>query len=172
VFSASAFSFLGMTGIGQLQQTSEIASLDLRSDLRLAPTAEAIGTPVNVRVSGSGFTTFSAPGIAADDLGTFDIRVIAADGTLLAAHSASASDQVFDLAFVAAVGDEMELQVRHDRATSFLGSVDISSGTKHMVSAASLEGSLTVTPVPEPGTWTLIFGGLGLMTLVSRRRRA
>ncbi len=32
-------------------------------------------------------------------------------------------------------------------------------------------GTVTVTPVPEPGTYALLFAGLGAISLVARRRR-
>lgn len=32
--------------------------------------------------------------------------------------------------------------------------------------------SITVTPVPEPGTWALLFAGLGLMGTIIRRRNS
>lgn len=39
-------------------------------------------------------------------------------------------------------------------------------------SAVSIDGIAAITPVPEPGTYALMAGGLGLVGWVSRRRRA
>jgi probable HAF family extracellular repeat protein len=34
-----------------------------------------------------------------------------------------------------------------------------------------VDGSVSIQPVPEPGTWAMMFGGLGMLTLATRRRR-
>lgn len=39
------------------------------------------------------------------------------------------------------------------------------------MSALALDGTVTVTPVPEPGSYAMFAAGLGLMGLIARRRR-
>ena len=39
------------------------------------------------------------------------------------------------------------------------------------MSALALDGTVTVTSVPEPGSYAMFAAGLGLMGLIARRRR-
>jgi hypothetical protein len=44
-------------------------------------------------------------------------------------------------------------------------------GTVSSLTGGSYNGSITVTPVPEPQTWAMMLGGLGLIGFMSFRRR-
>ena len=45
-------------------------------------------------------------------------------------------------------------------------------GVLHAYKASPADLANYVTPVPEPETYTMLLAGLGLMSLVARRRKA
>ena len=83
---------------------------------------------------------------------------------------------VFDGGGVLALGDlaagkyKLSLQGSWDDVTLTGNRYDLSHWSKTGGKVNLVDGSLTVTAVPEPGTYAMLLAGLGLMGFVARRR--
>ena len=47
-----------------------------------------------------------------------------------------------------------------------------STGSDNFLEAARLEGTLSISPIPEPETYAMLLAGLGLMGFIARRRKS
>lgn len=171
-FSASGSSAIGFDGTAELADLSEAASVGLTADLRVAGDGEADGTPVTVRLQLSAQSLFDGSLAGADDTPTVNLLVQDAAFNTLASWNGVAlngSDSV-DLRFSAQVGQTLSFALQLDN-TLGLGNAAL-GGMQTIASSTLVEGTLSVTAVPEPQTLALLLAGLGVVAGAVRRRAA
>lgn len=172
LFSASGSSAIGFDGTAQLADLSEASTVALAADLLVAGDGEADGTPVTVRLQLSAESLFDSSIAGAGDTPTINLLVQDAAFNTLASWNGVAlngSDSA-DLSFGAQVGQTLSFSLQLDNSLS-AGNAAL-AGMQTIASSTLVEGTLSVTAVPEPQTMALLLAGLGVVAGAARRRTA
>lgn len=171
-FSASGSSAISLAGAGQLADLTEASSIALAADLRVAGDGEADGTLVTVRLQLAADSLFSSSVADAADTPTINLLVQDAAFNTLASWNGLAlnSSDSADLSFSARVGQTLSFSLQLDN-TLGAGNAAL-SGLQTITSSTLVEGTLSVTAVPEPQTIALLLAGLGVVAGAARRRAA
>lgn len=124
----------------------------------------------NVSFSGSYDVDTSAltgVGFESLTLSAFSLNFLLNDYTLAAGATADYQDGVF-------LGVSYSFSDASHTLNMTSGSLDLSDAYLHYTPAGGIEssGSYSVTAVPEPETYALMLGGLGLVGWMARRRKA
>ncbi|MCY4743678.1 PEP-CTERM sorting domain-containing protein [Pelomonas sp. UHG3] len=170
-FQATGSSALNVYGPLDLGGLTESADIGLSADLLVASDGEAVGTAVTVRLQLSAESLFSATVAGSTDTPTFNLLVLDAANTPLASYNGLTLNgrDTLDLSFSSAVGQTLSFSL------SYANVLDVAPGVLGLPnsaeSSALLQGSLTVTAVPEPHSLALLLAGLGVVGAVARRRR-
>lgn len=170
-FQATGATALSFNGTANLSGALEQASIGLSADLLVASDGEAAGTAVQVRLQLGAESLFSSTLAGAEDTPTFDLLVMDASFNTLASYNGLAlnGSETLDLSFGSAVGQTLSLSLVHGNALS-IGNEAL-DGMQTVSSSALLDGSLSVTAVPEPQSLALLLAGLGVVAAAARRRR-
>lgn len=170
VTSFSATSSSSLT-VANAADVLEQGSVGLGAELLVASDGEAAGTAVTVRLQLSASSLFSSSDASATDTPAFNLLVQDAAFNTLASYNGLAlnGSDVLDVSFASAVGEHLSMSLSLLNALSAqpLGL----AGVQTIDSSALLDGTLTVTAVPEPQTLLLMLAGLGLVGAAARRRR-
>lgn len=171
-FSASGSSAISLDGTGALADLTEATSIALAADLRVASNGEADGTPVAVRLQLVSDSLFTSSVADAADSPTINLLVQDAAFNTLASWNGLAlnSSDSADLSFSARVGQTLSFSLQLDN-TLGAGNAAL-SGLQTITSSTLVEGTLSVTAVPEPQTIALLLAGLGVVAGAARRRAA
>jgi hypothetical protein len=174
LFRAASSSVRLADADGQFDGGYEVLSTVLDAELHIRSTGEAIGTPVRLDLQGTAESLFNSSAAALDVLPTFDLVLRDAQGTVLASWQGLAPGAAGSFAFsvFSQVGQRISLSLSH--ASSLLADgVAIGAATGlSLDSTAVLNGSLSVTAVPEPQVHALFVAGLAALGLLQFRRRA
>ncbi|MES2716573.1 MAG: PEP-CTERM sorting domain-containing protein [Pseudomonadota bacterium] len=174
-FHASATSVRLADASGQFDGGVESLSLVLDAELLIQSTGEAAGTPVRLDVQGTAESLFSSSGPALDVLPSFDLVLRDAQGAVLGSWQglAPGASTGFSFSVFSQVGATLHFSLSH--ASSLLADAAAigAAGTGiSLDSTALLNGSLSVSAVPEPETYALFVAGLAALGLMQARRRA
>lgn len=164
---STAFSFNGADSLGE---ALEQATVGLGADLLVASDGEAAGSAVLVRLQLAAGSLFSSTLTTADDTPTFNLLVQDAGLNTLASYNGLArnASDTLDLQFSSAVGQTLSLSLVYANALS-VGNENL-SGMQTVASSALMEGTLSVSAVPEPQRVALLLAGLGIVAAAARRR--
>lgn len=177
-FQASSSSNWAIAEVGTLQQVSESSSATVLAQLQVVGEGEALGSAVRVDITGTLQSVFATDLADALEGGLFDLVVRNSMSTVIASYSAgpSAVLQPFALSFNSVVGEELEFSLSQAAFPGGLTSEVIGAGqSRFMQSSALIDGSMTVTAVPEAQSWALALSGLvmvGALGRAARRRTA
>lgn len=175
-FSASGSSAISLDGTGQLADLNEAGSITLAADLRVAGDGEADGTPVTVRLQLVAESLFDSSVAGAADTPT--VNLLVQDGAFntlaswngLALSGNGSGSGIADLRFSAQVGQTLSFALQLDNTLS-AGNAAL-TGLQTLSSSTLVEGTLSVSAVPEPQTIALLLTGLGVVAGAARRRTA
>lgn len=171
-FQATGSTVLSFNGTDNLSEALEQASIGLAADLLVASDGEAAGTEVQVRLQLGAESLFTSTLAGADDTPTFSLLVLDAGFNTLASYNGlmlNGSDTL-DLSFSSAVGQTVSLSLVYANALG-IGNAAL-SGMHTLSSSTLLDGTLSVTAVPEPQSMALLLAGLGIMAAAAARRRS
>jgi hypothetical protein len=170
-FQATGSTTLSFDGSAALFDALEMGSVGLQADLLVASDGEADGTAVQVRLQLSAESLFDSSLAGAEDTPTFNLLVLDAGFNTLASYNGVAlnGSEKRDLSFQSAVGQTLSLQLAYDNALG-IGNAML-GGMQTVSSSALLEGTLSVSAVPEPQSIALLLAGLGMVGAAVRRRR-
>lgn len=151
-------------------QDVAVAGLKLRI---LGDAGEADGTPVTVNFSGM-TDALVDHGLSADHVIGFDLDVtqLGMAGANLSLSWSGNNQWPVDISFASAVGQVLDLTLSlHLESTQTGGSLAYTAATPWLAGAATqFDGQLTVSAVPEPESYAMLLAGLGLVSLIARRR--
>ena len=174
-FQAGSTSVLAVAAPGRFDGSLDTTTVLLEAELAIVSTGEATGSAVHLTVAGVADSLFgsSGPGVQAQP--TFDLVVRDAGFNILGSWQglAAASTGSFSFSFDSQVGQWLSFSLSH-HSNLMADAADLSAGTGAMVDLTSaLDGSISVTAVPEPETYALMLAGLAAIGLLhSRSRRA
>ena len=154
-FSAGSAGALSAHADGQFEGSLEAASLWLEAELAIVSAEEAVGTPVRVEL-----------------VPTFDLVVRDAGANILGSWQGldAGGSESFSFSFQSLVGEVLSFSLSHD-SQAMGGAAAMAAGAGHTLdNAAWLEGTITVTAVPEPESYALFLAGLTAIGLFGRRR--
>lgn len=171
-FQASGSTALVFDGTGALGGAVEAATVGLDAGLRVASDGEAAGSAVRVRLQLSAESLFTSSLAGAEDSPTFNLLVLDSGFNPLVSYNGLALNgrDTLDVSFDSAVGQTLSLSLVYANALS-LGNAAL-SGVQRVESSALLDGTLSVSAVPEPQSIALLLAGLGVVGAAVRRRRA
>lgn len=170
-FQATGSSTLSFNGTAALGDVVEATSTGLTADLLVASDGEAAGTAVTVRLQLSAESLFASSVAGAEDTPTFNLLVLDGAFNTLASYNGVAlnGSDALDVSFGSAVGQTLSFSLSYANTLS-VGNVAL-SGLNTVESSALLDGTLTVTAVPEPQSVALLLAGLAVVAGAARRRR-
>lgn len=171
-FSAGSTSVLSADADGPFEGSFEAASLWLEAELAIVSTGEAIGTPVRVDVAGSAESLWASSGPALDVVPTFDLVVRDAGANILGSWQGldAGGSESFSFSFQGLVGQVLSFSLSHD-SQALGGAAALAAGAGHSLdSAVWLQGTISVTAVPEPESYALFLAGLTAIGLFGHCR--
>ncbi|MBK7516198.1 MAG: PEP-CTERM sorting domain-containing protein [Betaproteobacteria bacterium] len=171
-FSAGSAGALSAHADGQFEGSLEAASLWLEAELAIVSAEEAVGTPVRVDVAGSAESLWASSGPTLELVPTFDLVVRDAGANILGSWQGldAGGSESFSFSFQSLVGEVLSFSLSHD-SQAMGGAAAMAAGAGHTLdNAAWLEGTITVTAVPEPESYALFLAGLTAIGLFGRRR--
>ncbi len=168
---ATGSTTFNFNGVADLTEALEQASIGLDAELLVASDGEAAGTAVQVRLQLTAESLFTSTLASADDTPTFSLLVQDAGFNTLASYNGVPRNgtDALDLQFSSAVGQTLSLSLVYASALG-VGNATL-SGLQTVSSSALLDGTLSVTAVPEPQSLALLLAGLGVVAAAARRRR-
>lgn len=172
MFQASISTSIAFDSIGALNGYSTQSATSLTALFNIASDGEAAGSMVRVNIAGTvdAFFSSSVSGVPTSDALVFALNAYDASDLLLGSFSGTAGGS-FDLAFNSAIGEQVKFVLEYstlaDLGTGLVGAGEI--GEVGM--SAIIDGTLSVSAVPEADSWAMLAAGLGLIGLVARRRR-
>lgn len=174
-FQAGSASVLGVAASGRFNGSDDSTVVLLEAELTIVSTGEALGSAVRLNVVGMADSLFASSGPGVQALPTFDLVVRDAGSRILGSWQglAAGSSRHFSFSFDSQVGQQLSLSLSH--YSQLLGNgLDLGTGPGATLdTTASLDGSISVSAVPEPQTYALLLAGLVAIGLLhSRSRRA
>ncbi len=172
-FQAGSASVLGTAAAGRIDGSGNTTVLLLEADLAIVATGEAVGSAVRLTVIGTADSLFASSGPGVQALPTVDLVVRDAGSNILgswqglpAGHSAD-----FSLSVDSQVGQRLSFSLSH-HSSLLADGFDLGAGPGATLDmAALLNGSISVSAVPEPETGALLLAGLAAIGLLHRRGR-
>ena len=174
-FQAGSLSVLGVAAGGRFNGSDDSTVVLLEAELTIVSTGEALGSAVRLNVVGMADSLFASSGPGVQALPTFDLVVRDAGSRILGSWQglAAGSSRHFSFSFDSQVGQQLSLSLSH--YSQLLGNgLDLGTGPGATLdTTALLDGSISVSAVPEPQTYALLLAGLVAIGLLhSRSRRA
>lgn len=172
-FQAGSLSVLDVAAGGRFDGSDDSSVVLLEAELAIVSTGEALGSAVRLNVIGTAESLFASTGPGVQALPTFDLVVRDAGSGILGSWQglAAASSGYFSFSFDSQVGQRLFLSLSH--YSQLLGDgLDLGTGPGATLdSTALLDGSISVSAVPEPQTYALMLAGLAAIGLLHGRSR-
>jgi hypothetical protein len=173
-FQTGSASVLAVAAPGRFDGSLDTTTLLLEAELAIVSTGEAAGSAVRLTVAGVADSLLgsSGPGVQAQP--SFDLVVRDAGFNILGSWqglAAGSSGGSFSFSFDSQIGQRLSFSLSHD-SSLMTDAVDIGVGTGATVDLSSaLNGSISVSAVPEPETYALFLAGLAAIGLLHGRSR-
>jgi opacity protein-like surface antigen len=173
-FQTSSLGVLGATANGRFDGSLDTSTLLLEAELAIVSTGEAAGTAVRLDVSGVADSLFGSTGPGVEALPTFDLVVRDADSLILGSWQglAAGSSGSFSFSFNSQVGQRLSFSLSHYSSLQ-ADAFDLdAAATTRLETSTLLNGSISVSAVPEPETYALLLAGLAAIGLLHGRHRS
>ena len=170
-FQIGSASVLAVDASGRFDGSGDTTTVLLEAELAIVSTGEAAGSAVRLTVAGVADSLFGSSGPGVQPLPSFDLVVRDAGFNILGSWQglAAGSTGSFSFSFDSQVGQLLSFSLSH-HSNLMADAAGINAATGATVDLSSvLDGSISVSAVPEPETYALFLAGLAAIGLLHSR---